>query len=573
MFELDTYLQTLYDLHGSDECVLVGLGLELPKLLLGMNFQKIVVAEADLREIEKVSKVYDLSERFLITDSLIAKDDTNAKFQIASNPSANTFADIEYFREIYPNIELKEILEKPSISLDTFMANNNLKNAKWLILNTLNSKTLLEQNDLKKFDVIVCKILKSELSELQIKLEEDDFKHLRCFEKQNPKILWSIFVKDTKKLTAQKEQELQERLKQTTDEKERTAKQLQEEQTKVKELTENFTKSKEELESLKKLTAQKEQELQERLKQTTDEKERTAKQLQEEHTKVKEVTENLTKSKEELEALKKLTAKKEQELDKKNNELLNMKNASSKDDDIDDFIKDIKPFYYGKNITYIDIGAFTGDVFLKFKKYLKIREAHLFEPNPKSFEILNENISNVKIPLLHVYNNAIGDKKDQLLFSYEASMTKQVNIIDEKINENDFFKSDIYPLSAFEDTITDKKINLLKVDVEGYELNVLKGCIDFFKNKQIDIVYIEVGFNKDATQQTYFTEIDNFMQAYDYRVFKIYEQMNEWISDSPLLRRCNFAYMSSDFAAKNSLKLVEENYLLKQQLNKIQEVK
>jgi hypothetical protein len=31
--------------------------------------------------------------------------------------------------------------------------------------------------------------------------------------------------------------------------------------------------------------------------------------------------------------------------------------------------------------------------------------------------------------------------------------------------------------------------------------------------------------------------------------------------------------MSSDFAAKNSLKLVEENYLLKQQLNKIQEVK
>ena len=330
MFELNTYLQTLHDLHGSDECVLVGLGLELPKLLLGMDFQKIVAAEADLREIEKVSKVYDFSERFFITDSLIAKDDTDAKFQIASNPSANTFTDIEDFREIYPNIALKQTLEKPSISLDTFMSNNNLKNAKWLILNTLNSKTILEQNDLNKFNVVVCKIKKSELSEVQTKLEEDDFKHLRCFEKQNPKILWSIFVKDTKKLTTQKEQELQEILKQTTDEKEQTVKQLQEEQIKVKEVTENLTKSKEELEALKKLTAKKEQELQERLKQTTDEKEQTAKQLQEQQTKVKEVTENFTKSREELEALKKLTAKKEQELQERLKQTTDEKEQTAK---------------------------------------------------------------------------------------------------------------------------------------------------------------------------------------------------------------------------------------------------
>ena len=288
MLELNTYLQTLHDLHASDECVLVGLGLELPKLLLGMDFQKIVAAEADLREIEKVSKVYDLSERFFITDSLIAKDDTDAKFQIASNPSANTFADIEDFREIYPNIALRQTLEKPSISLDTFMSNNDLQNAKWLILNTLNSKAILEYNELGIFDVIVCKIVKSELSEVQTKLEEDDFKHLRCFEKQNPKILWSIFVKDTQKLTAQKAQELQERLKQTTDEKEQTVKQLQEEQTKVQKLTQDISKSKEELAALKKLTTQKEQELQEKLKQATQAKELTVKQLQEQQTKVKE---------------------------------------------------------------------------------------------------------------------------------------------------------------------------------------------------------------------------------------------------------------------------------------------
>src|SRR5690625_869364 len=51
------------------------------------------------------------------------------------------------------------------------------------------------------------------------------------------------------------------------------------------------------------------------------------------------------------------------------------------DADIDDFLRDISPFFYNKSLTYVDIGAFTGEVFQKLysSNYLKIREAHLYE--------------------------------------------------------------------------------------------------------------------------------------------------------------------------------------------------
>lgn len=63
---------------------------------------------------------------------------------------------------------------------------------------------------------------------------------------------------------------------------------------------------------------------------------------------------------------------------------------------------------------------------------------------------------------------------------------------------------------------------------------------------------MEVGFNRNGTQQTYFGDLDAVLQSYGYRVFKIYEQKNEWIEDSPLLRRCNALYMSGKFSSMYS---------------------
>jgi FkbM family methyltransferase len=404
--------------------------------------------------------------------------------------------------------------------------------------------------------------------------------------------LWSIFVKDTKKLAIQKEQELQERLKQTTDEKEQTVKQLQEEQTKVQEVTENFTKSKEELEALKKLTTQKEQELQEKLKQATQAKELTVKQLQEEQTKVQKLTQDIKKTKEELDIVqtklketkvyfenrKKESIENKEIVSKQKKEIERLKKRInySSDAKIDQFINDITPFFYNRSITYVDIGAFVGEVFMKINDLgtIAIREAHLFEPNPTSYKILKENIQGYQISSIHSYNIGLGEKKEKSLFSSAKSMTKKYDNLEVDINNStNVFEAEILPLDEFTSLITEGHIHLLKIDTEGMELNVFEGAKSFLEAQKIDIIYMEVGFNKSGTQQTYFCKLDQLLQNYGYRVLKFYEQTNEWIDDMAYLRRCNVAYISSRFAESNPYKLSIENSKLKEEIKNLQNKK
>ena len=85
------------------------------------------------------------------------------------------------------------------------------------------------------------------------------------------------------------------------------------------------------------------------------------------------------------------------------------------------------------------------------------------------------------------------------------------------------------------------------------------------------MIYIELGFNRAGSQQSYFGDIDIRLQDLGYRVFRIYEQRNEWIADSPLLRRCNFAYMSARFAEANPYKARKEILELKNEINQMKQ--
>ena len=246
------------------------------------------------------------------------------------------------------------------------------------------------------------------------------------------------------------------------------------------------------------------------------------------------------------------------------------KQGFGSDADIDSFIEDIAPFLSSRSITYVDIGSYIGEVFLKIlsTKKINIREAHLYEPNPESYQKLKSNIEKCSLSSLHAYNFAISGKSEEMLFSSAKSMSKHLGISFDEDEVTNTFKADCFSLDGLSSTFTDRYIDLLKIDVEGEELDVLSSAVDLLKEQRINVIYIEVGLNKDATQQTYLADIDIFLQDCGYRIFKIYEQTNEWIQDSPLLRRCNVAYMSSKFAAANPYKLTLENNRLRRELTK-----
>ncbi|WP_130466466.1 FkbM family methyltransferase, partial [Corticibacter populi] len=244
------------------------------------------------------------------------------------------------------------------------------------------------------------------------------------------------------------------------------------------------------------------------------------------------------------------------------------KRIFSSDANIDDFLNDLVPFFFEQSITYVDVGAFVGEIFIKFhqNKNFRLREAHLFEPNPESYKKLKDNINGINISKIHAYNHAIGKQESDLSFSAARSMTKIIRTADTTEQQTGVFHAKCHKLDTLVNLFTDQHIHLLKIDVEGAELDVLQGAQKIFREQKVDVIYIEVGFSKEGTQQAYFADIDGFFQKFGYRVFKIYEQTNEWIQDLPVLRRCNFAYMSPRFAAANPAKAKQEIVRLKREI-------
>jgi len=235
------------------------------------------------------------------------------------------------------------------------------------------------------------------------------------------------------------------------------------------------------------------------------------------------------------------------------------------------FLKDMTPFLYGNSISYVDVGAHTGQVFAEvLAAGFKIREAHLFEPNPVSFAALTARLAELETPKrLFRYNVALGDVKGSALMLEADTMTKIVGKVDGALPAHDVsrhFEAQLLTLDAVAEDFISKHISILKVDVEGYEEHVLRGARGLLESESIDVLYIEAGMSFEGTQQCHYRKIEDLLAPYEYQLFKVYEQKNEWIEDSPLLRRANLAFMSRGFAKSHPKRLSTELFKAQQKI-------
>lgn len=259
--------------------------------------------------------------------------------------------------------------------------------------------------------------------------------------------------------------------------------------------------------------------------------------------------------------------------------------AKSKDN-VEAFIADIEPFFYGVEITYVDAGAYIGSVFKKLvNSKLRIGEAHLFEPNPESFRKLEARAKNVfRERSLNLYQFALTASTGDLWMHPAKDMSRVLEPQDKGDNEGAGAKESALisvqsaTLDSIASVITEGRISLLKIDVEGSEAEVLEGAKNLLSGQRVDVIYIEAGANPRGVQHCYYGVIDEVLTAHGYRLFRVYEQRNEWRDDSPFLRRMNLAYMSASFAERRPYKLIrqlhqtaEENGDLRRQLHQARE--
>ena len=77
-------------------------------------------------------------------------------------------------------------------------------------------------------------------------------------------------------------------------------------------------------------------------------------------------------------------------------------------------------------------------------------------------------------------------------------------------------------------------IDLLKIDTEGFDLEVLRGAQQMLDAGKISFVQVEVGFHPDNTCHVSFDKIRDFLFLREYCLFGLYEQQLEWTGEAKL---------------------------------------
>ncbi|MCK5401077.1 MAG: FkbM family methyltransferase [Flavobacteriaceae bacterium] len=149
-----------------------------------------------------------------------------------------------------------------------------------------------------------------------------------------------------------------------------------------------------------------------------------------------------------------------------------------------------------ENKRFIDVGVNIGQTLLKLKSVSSEIEYIGFEPNPMCVNYVDLLVKNNNFKRISVIPVGISDKTEigVLNFFYSSSTDSSASMIAEfrpgqKIDRKEFIP--LFDLERLKETINLDVVSVLKIDVEGAELEVLSSFKSIIKDKQ-PIILIEI---------------------------------------------------------------------------------
>ena len=149
-------------------------------------------------------------------------------------------------------------------------------------------------------------------------------------------------------------------------------------------------------------------------------------------------------------------------------------------------------------------------------------EAYCFEPSPRTFAELKRNLSGANNVTLMPFG--LSDEScERQLFSHvgggaEASLVRR-DMSHWGIQQD---VVDTVQLRRLDDVCAAEglsHIDLLKLDIEGHELNALRGAQSMIRNRRIRFIQFEFGA-PDIESKTFFKDIFKFLSS-DYRIHRV----------------------------------------------------
>ena len=231
---------------------------------------------------------------------------------------------------------------------------------------------------------------------------------------------------------------------------------------------------------------------------------------------------------------------------------------------IDFFYKRKKNLFLKNNVSnnidiLIDIGAHHGDTISEFLKIFSIKKIFAFEPSRRNYLKLEKKVKKFKnkyLTQIEIFQQGIG-KKEEILNLKEisddgASNTfNNLNINSNYLKKKKFFTTffgtkkfviseiptEIIILKDFLNQREIKKVDLVKIDTEGFEFNILLGLGDYIKN--VHFISFEHHYDNMIIKNYNFKDIHKLLINNGFeRIFKI---------KMPLRKSFDYIYQKKNF--------------------------
>jgi len=165
----------------------------------------------------------------------------------------------------------------------------------------------------------------------------------------------------------------------------------------------------------------------------------------------------------------------------------------------------------------IDGGAYQGDFSLQIAKAFPFATIYAFEPQNESYALVSDATSN--IPRIKTYNCALSSNSGKFIFHTNISpLTSSLsNTSEEGLRYFQEYnqpsgEEEVQVTSLFDFLSAEKipTIDILKLDLQGHELQAIKGMVEFISS--VKLIFIEVEFIEIYQDAPLFSEVETYLR-------------------------------------------------------------
>jgi FkbM family methyltransferase len=196
----------------------------------------------------------------------------------------------------------------------------------------------------------------------------------------------------------------------------------------------------------------------------------------------------------------------------------------------EDAFRDVQRIYRRPCTTIFDVGANIGQTAEKLASYFPEARIFSFEPGEAAFARLQTVAQ--RLAAVSPWKLALGRESRAATF-YQYRFNETNSLLPKAIGAEDFIVDSSYMIeedtSTVDVTTIDEfcsehdiaSIDLLKIDTQGYELEVLAGARRLLQS--VPFIYAEVTFVRYYEQQPLFQDVYQFLYERGYRLVALYE--------------------------------------------------